>query len=183
MCSICTLRIEFSVAHPLTLSVSVATRRAIEDGILPPRASRSPKLTPVVAKAQRRQTGIAALLALQSRIEQVLSPDRLLALPDFFVLMTESSAWGYFHPTPDGFDTKCQRDPPESFSDSDSGRDPVVLISETAMSQIVVGKLPYATAAERGLVVVDAKPRWQEPIAVAFAAAYPTSGFSRFVCA
>ena len=36
MCAICDLRIEFSVDHPMTLNVAVATRHAIDVGLLPP---------------------------------------------------------------------------------------------------------------------------------------------------
>ena len=35
MCAICDLRIEFSIEHPMTLSVAVATRKAIDAGVLP----------------------------------------------------------------------------------------------------------------------------------------------------
>ncbi|MDE1994048.1 MAG: hypothetical protein KGI75_16205 [Rhizobiaceae bacterium] len=85
----------------MTLEVAVATRRAIDSGLLPPGPTRE------LDMAQSRHQAVLLVTTMQQRIEQVLSTSSLLALPNFFILMIESRTWGYFHPTLDGFDVRA----------------------------------------------------------------------------
>ena len=85
MCTICDLKIEFTIDHPMTLSVAVATRKAIDAGVLLNHDSQDDPL----GGMRLRLEAIAALKAVQQRVEQTLTSDQLLALPDFFVLMIE----------------------------------------------------------------------------------------------
>jgi hypothetical protein len=75
VCTICNLRIEFQIEHPLTLSVAVATRQAIVAGILPTQPS-----VPDPLSMRLRLEAIAALRAVQGRFEQSLTRDALMAL-------------------------------------------------------------------------------------------------------
>ena len=120
MCSICDLRIEFSVDHPLSLGIAVETRRAIDAGFLPePRSSDE--------DSRLRLTAIETLKTAQQRLEQTLRPETLLGLPDFFVLMIESRTWGFFRPTPTGFDPSCRPAPPNVSLDDAAARDAVLV--------------------------------------------------------
>ena len=175
MCTICDLRIEFSIDHPMTLSVAVATRRAIDAGLLPSHHTK-------YGGMQLRREAIAALKAVQRRVEQTQTQDSLLALPDFFMLAIESRTWGFFHPTPDGFDPNCRPDPPRLSAEDVADRDPVVIASETAMRQLLAGKLPFSKAEEQGLVVIDADLPRYETLRSTWNAAYPEIGVGNFFC-
>ena len=175
MCSICDLRIEFSVDHPLSLGVAVETRRAIDAGLLPEPRIRSDD-------GGLRLKAIDTLKAAQQRLEQTLRPEELLALPDFFVLMIESGTWAFFRPTPTGFDPNCQPLPPNVGSDAEI-RAAVLVASEVAMSEIVVGRLPFETALRERIIALDADLKRHDALLNAWSGAYPKMGFSRFVCA
>lgn len=95
MCSICELRIEFNIDHPMGLSVAVATRRAIDDGLLPEPEENGNDAT-------RRARAITVLKGTQQRLEQVLTGEELLGLPDFFVLLIESRTWAFSAPRRQG---------------------------------------------------------------------------------
>ena len=179
MCSICDLRIEFSIDHPMTLSVAVATRQAIDRGLLPEIGGQDDPL----GGMRLRVSAIEALKAAQYRLEQVLPRRELLSLPDFFVLMIESRTWGYFHPTPEGFDPNCRPAPPNIAAADASKRDPVIVASEIAMRELLAGKLPFSTAVDEGLIVVDADSVRRNHLIAAWGATYPRVGYSRFVCA
>ena len=178
MCTICDLRIEFTIDHPMTLSVAVATRKAIDAGVLLNHDSQDDPL----GGMRLRLEAIAALKAVQQRVEQTLTSDQLLALPDFFVLMIESRTWGFFRPTPDGFDPNCRPDPPRLSAADAVDRDPVIVVSETTARQLLAGKLPFDEAAAQGLVVIDADAPRRETLQSTWNATYPRIGFSRFVC-
>jgi hypothetical protein len=174
MCTICTLNIEFAVEHPLALAVAVATRQAIDTGLLPETAA--------MDMEQSRQHATVQLTAVQQRVEQVLSTSRLLALPNFFVLMIESRSWGYYHPTLKGFDGNADPAPPRLEPDADGLRDFVVVVSQAASEEITKGHLPFAKAQAENLVYVDGPEAGAELIRQALTIAYPISQFSEFVC-
>ncbi|HYY27304.1 MAG TPA: hypothetical protein VE860_05135 [Chthoniobacterales bacterium] len=178
MCTICELKIEFNVEHPASLSVAVATRREIESGAL---QGSSGKADPLGGMRLRLEA-IAALKSVQERVEQVLTKEELLALPDFFTLMIESRTWGFFRPTVEGFDTNCRPDPPRVTAEDHSERDPVVLVSETAMRQFLAGKLTFEQAVQRGLIVIDADEPRSEALQSAWHLAFSKIKLSRFVC-
>jgi hypothetical protein len=175
MCSICDLRIEFSVDHPLSLGVAVETRRAVDAGLLPEVSSSD-------EGNRLRPTAIETLKAAQQRLEQTLPLEELLKLPDFFVLMIESRTWAFFRPTPTGFDPNCQPLPPNVASDAEI-RDAVLVASQLAMSEIVAGRLPFETALRERIIALDADPTRHTALFSAWSGAYPAMGFSRFVCA
>jgi hypothetical protein len=179
MCTICDLRIEFSVDHPMSLSVAVDTRRAIDAGLLPEAESQDDRLSGM----RMRLGAIEALKTAQIRLEQILREEELLALPDFFALMIESRTWGFFHPTPNGFDPNCRPEPPNVFADNAADRDVTLVASETAMRELVAGKLPFERGLEEGVILLDADPARQDLLLAAWSKAYPKIGFSRFVCA
>jgi hypothetical protein len=178
MCAICDLRIEFSVDHPMTLNVAVATRRAIDNGTLSPTAAFA---EPLDGPALRRDA-IDSLKAAQRRLEAALSPPDLLSLPDFFVLMIESRTWAFFHATPFGFDPNCRPDPPRLSADNALERDAAIVASETVLRQVLVGKLSFERAVLEGLIFVDADRHRQTGLVSAWSASFPVMGYSRFVC-
>lgn len=179
MCTICDLRIEFSVEHPMSLLVAVATRQAIEAGTLP---TVKTTLSEQMAKPLRVEA-IEILKALQERLEYALDQPGLLAMPDFFALMVESRTWGFFHPTAEGFDPNCSPEPPNVTADDVSERDPVIVGAESALRHILAGKLTGAEALRNGLLVVDAEDTKRGKIVSALTMAFPEVGFSRFLCA
>lgn len=176
MCTICDLRIDFSIDHPMSLSVAVATRRAIDAGLLP-----SPKVK--YGDFALRGDAIVALKSVQQRVEQVLPPNEFQALPDFFVLTIESRTWGFFHPTALGFDPNCRPDPPRLTAEDAGDRDPCVITSETALRRVLAGGLPFSEAEQQGLIVIDADDRRREALYATWHTAYPKSGFNGFFCA
>jgi hypothetical protein len=176
MCTICDLRIEFSVDHPSSFSVAVETRRAIDAGVLP-------QFEGSMEDGRSRQKAINTLKAAQQRLEWTLQSEDLLALPDFFVLLIESRTWAFFRSTLTGFDPNCRPAPPNVLADEAAVRDAVVVASELAMSEIVAGRLPFANALRERIVTLDADARRRDRLLDAWSAAYPEIGFSRFVCA
>jgi hypothetical protein len=179
MCSICDLRIEFSIDHPLSLSIAVETRNAIDTGLLPEPDARDGAL----AGTRLSLNAIETLKAAQKRLEQTQRREELLTLPDFFVLMVESRTWGFFHPTPNGFDPNCSPVPPNLSADDPADRDAVLISSELALRQVVSGFLPFETALEENLVALDADRARRSKLLATWSKAYPKVGFSRFVCA
>lgn len=178
MCAICDLRIEFGVDHPMSLSVAVATRQAIDNRSLLPTVIGAETL----AGMPLRQAAIASLKSVQRRLEAVLSPPELRDLPDFFVLMVESGTWAFFRATEAGFDPTCIPDPPRLSADNPTDRAAVIVTSETTLRPMLVGKLSFEQALRQGLIVVDADFARQIPLTQAWSASFPVRGFSRFVC-
>jgi hypothetical protein len=177
MCTICSLTIEFAVEHPLALAVAVATRQAIETGLLP-------ELVPSqeMDMTQSRHNATVLLTAMQQRLEQVLPTSRLVALPDFYVLMIESRTWGYFHPTTGGFDANANPSPPRIDFDADGVRDSTLVISQAAAEELTRGRLPFDFALDANVAAIDAPGTNEQLIRSALMAAYPVGQFSEFVC-
>ncbi|MGO7728063.1 hypothetical protein ACC713_00165 [Rhizobium johnstonii] len=176
MCTICSLTIEFAVEHRETLSVAVATRQAMEAGLLPENASD-------MDMARSRHQATVLLTTMQQRLEQVLPSSRLMALPTFFVLMIESRTWGYFQPTLAGFDPRATPSAPRLEPDENGTQDCVVVISQVAAGEVTGGRLPFARALDKGVAYVDAPLPRHAAVQAAFAVAYPLDQFSEFVCA
>ncbi|HEV7309601.1 hypothetical protein [Ensifer sp.] len=177
MCTICALTIEFAVDHPDALAVAVATRQAIETGLLP-------ELDPHVEidMTQSRHAATVLLTTVQQRLEQVLPASRLASLPDFYVLMIESRTWGYFHPTLAGFDANANPSPPRIEPDENNVRDNILVMSQAAAEELIRGRLPFEHAREIGVAVIDAPGSNGQTIRSALVAAYPMDQFSDFVC-
>jgi hypothetical protein len=175
MCAICELHIAFGVDHPSSLSVAVATRQAIDAGVI------EPAVDPA-ARLWDRAAAVELMHAMRARLEAVLDPRAMLALPAFFVLLVESRTWAFFSPTAAGFDPDCRREPPQAFASPDPQRDAVLLGSETAMHEVMAGRLPFARALASGIIELDAAPPMASAVAAAWDRAYPSTGFSRFVC-
>lgn len=176
MCTICTLNIEFAVEHPLALAVAVATRQAIDTGLLPETGAME------LDMEQSRHNATVQLTTIQQRIEQVLSTSKLLALPNFFVLMIESRSWGYYHPTLKGFDANANPDTPRLEPDANGVRDCIVVMSQAASAEITKGQLSFRKALDENLVYVEAPEVEADLILKALTIAYPVSQFSEFVC-
>lgn len=175
MCTICDLRIEFSVDHPMSLSVAVATRKAVDAGLLSDHTVRG-------GGFQLRESAIAALRSVQERVEQALPKSEFLALPEFFMLEIESRTWGFFRATVNGFDPNCRPDPPRVTAKDATDRDPAIVVSERALRQVVSGKLPFSKAEEQGLIIIDADTSRRATLRKIWDLAYPSSGFSGFMC-
>ncbi len=179
MCAICELDIAFAVDHPMTLPVAVATRAAIDEGRLIA-APHDPAGT--LGDLRARTRAIAALKRVQDRLERTLAPDRLAALPDFFVLMIETGTWGFFRATPSGFDPNVRPEAPRLAGDA-AERDAVVVMSETAARALAEGLLRFDRAVVEGLIAVDADDARGARLREAWGAAWPELGFSQYVCA
>lgn len=169
MCTICDLRIEFGTSHPMGLSIAVATRRAIDAQRLP--APQAP---------WDRQGAIGLMHGVQQRLERVLAPAALRALPGFFVLLVETRTWAWFQPGESGFDTAARRDPPDAFADA--AAEPMVVAAETALAPMLAGGLPFANALEGGMLLLDANGNARDRLDAAWTRSWPVAGFSRFVC-
>jgi hypothetical protein len=130
-----------------------------------------------------RLKAIEVLKAAQHRLEQTQRQEELLALPDFFVLIVESRTWGFFHPTPTGFDPNCKPEAPNVPAERGIERDAVLVSSELAMRRIVTGHLPFERALEEKIAAIDADDARHGKLLAAWSKAYPKVGFSRFVCA
>ena len=170
MCSICDLRIDFGTDHPMGLSVAVATRRAIDAGVIPE------------ADMWDRDKAIPLMHGVQQRLELVHSPEVISALPHFFVLLVETRTWAFFQPGSMGFDRTARAVPPDAFEGDSDDRASMLVVAETALSPILAGKIPFDTAEEIGLIHFDAPANLRTRLQQAWSAAWPTRGFSRFVC-
>lgn len=152
MCAICEFKIEFSIGHPLALSVAVATRKAIEAGLVDEIDADDGAL----AAARKRLSAVEALNLLQARIESGHAADDLLALPDFYVLLIENDTWGFFHATTDGFDPDIVPEMPDVTASEDAKRCNVVVTSEAALRAWLAGRFDMLRALDASLFVVDA---------------------------
>lgn len=172
MCSICDLRIEFGTDHPMGLTVAVATRRAIDAGVIP-----EPEID------WDRDRAIPLMHGIQDRLELVHGPEGIAALPRFFVLLVETRTWACFQPGPGGFDRMARVEPPDPFAFGDaSQRDAMLVAAETSLAPILAGKLDFETAETTGLLHLDAPAPMQISLRRAWASAWPANGYSRFVC-
>ncbi|RFU48724.1 hypothetical protein [Paraburkholderia sp. DHOC27] len=168
MCAICELKIEFNIGHPQALAVAVATREAMESGVLPE--------TPVdgaLSNMKLRLAAIDALKGLQSRLEAAVPVSRLMALPDFYVLLIEIGTWGFFHATENGFDPDITPEPPDVTSEKQEDRDVVLVSSEATLTAILDGQLPLDVAFEDSLMVLDAGDAHTQLLHAVLGAAFP----------
>lgn len=150
MCAICDFKIEFSVGHPQALTVAVATRKAIEGGLL-----REPDVEGALAQARLRMTAVDTLNGLQGVIQDALSVDELLALPDFYVLLIENDTWGFFHATTEGFDPDIVPDIPNVLADNVDERSLVVVTSQVALQAWLDEELETSRLTTDSLLFVD----------------------------
>ena len=151
MCAICELKIEFNIGHPQALTVAVATREAMDNGVLP-----EPQAEGALSNMKQRIAAIDALKGLQDRLEAAVPVTQLMALPDFYVLLIEIGTWGFFHATETGFDPDIQPEPPDVISENQADRDVVFVSSEATMQAIMNGKLNVDTAFDDDLLILDA---------------------------
>jgi hypothetical protein len=154
MCAICEFKIEFSIGHPLALSVAVATRKAIEAALIDEMDIDGGALS----AARRRISAIDALSLLQARIEGAHAPQDLLALPDFYVLLIEDDTWGFFHATAEGFDPDIVPEMPDITATDAERRSNVVIMSEAALRGWLAGQFDSEYALHESLFVIDAAP-------------------------
>jgi hypothetical protein len=152
MCAICEFKIEFSIGHPLALSVAVATREAIEAGLVDEIDNDDGAL----AAARKRLSAVEALNLLQGRIESGHAADDLLALPDFYVLLIENDTWGFFHATTEGFDPDIVPEMPDVTASDDAKRSNIVVTSEAALRAWLAGRFEMSHGLEASLFIVDA---------------------------
>lgn len=152
MCAICNFKIEFSVGHPLALSVAVATRKAIEAGLIGELDLDDGPLS----AARKRLSAVDALNLLQARIEGSLTTAELMALPDFYVLLIEDDTWGFFHPTIDGFDPNIVPEMPDVTTTDELKRSNVVVTSEAALRAWLHGAFDIENALHDSVFVIDA---------------------------
>jgi hypothetical protein len=178
MCAICDLALTFSIEHPMALAVAVATRDAIETGRLSALDNSARSGGPLNVRRQ----AIGTLHGLQRRLETALPPERLAALPDFYIVLIENGTWGFFRATQTGFDTDIRPEAPEIDADDPRERDPVVVTSNVAARELVAGRLSFERASADELIVVDADEDRRNELITAWRAAWPSAGASRFAC-
>ncbi|MFP3647736.1 hypothetical protein [Paraburkholderia sp. SIMBA_054] len=152
MCAICNFKIEFSVGHPLALSVAVASRKAIEAGLI---GELDVDDGPLSA-ARKRISAVDALNLLQAQFEVSLTTGELLALPDFYVLLIEDDTWGFFHPTMDGFDPDIVPEMPDLTTADELKRSNVVVTSQAALRAWLSGAFDIENALRDSVFVIDA---------------------------
>lgn len=154
MCAICNFKIEFGVGHPLSLSIAMATRNAIESGLLEELKVEGDG--GVLGTARRRLAAIDLLSEFQEKVESAVPASELMALPDFYVLLIESQTWGFFHATPDGFDPDIVPEIPDTTIEDAEKRSNVMLMAETTMQAILSGACDWQRALNDELIVIDA---------------------------
>ncbi|MGF6727324.1 hypothetical protein P3T43_006716 [Paraburkholderia sp. GAS41] len=151
MCAICDFKIEFGVSHPQALTVAVATREAVDAGWLPGQV-----FDGALSSMKMRAAAIDTLACLQARMEASVARAELVALPDFYVLLVESSTWGFFHATEDGFDPDIVPEVPDVLSEDQADRDIVLIASDTTIRGILDGDVGLERAFSQKLLVLDA---------------------------
>jgi hypothetical protein len=169
MCAICNFKIEFGVGHPQALSVAVATRQAIERGELA-----QTNTDGALAAARLKIEAIATLGEFQARLEEALTGQELLALPDFYTLLIEADTWGFFHATPDGFDPDIVPELPDVVSDDVTKRSTVLVTSDVALRALLDGSIEFRQAIDDKLLVLDASPGHREGLLRAITCALDT---------
>jgi hypothetical protein len=152
VCAICNFKIDFGVGHPSALTVAVATRKAIESGLIEPIDAAEGALS----AARMRMSSVEALNLLQARIEGVHSEDALLALPDFYVLLIENDTWGFFHATTNGFDPDIVPEMPDLTTTDESMRSNIIIASEAGLRAWLKGNFDSGYALRESIFVVDA---------------------------
>ncbi|WP_321789653.1 hypothetical protein [Paraburkholderia sp. J94] len=156
MCAICNFKLDFSVGHPLALTIAVAARQAIDAGLIEPIDTAGGALS----AARMRLSAIDALNLLQARVEGAHGEAALLALPDFYVLLIENDTWGFFHATTEGFDPDIVPEMPDLSATDDAQRSNILITSEAALRAWLEGRFDLERALRESLFVIDA-PRTQ----------------------
>ncbi|REG50181.1 hypothetical protein B0G80_6603 [Paraburkholderia sp. BL6669N2] len=151
MCAICNFKIDFGVGHPLALTVAVATRKAIDAGIVEPIDTTGGALSAV----RMRMSAVEALNLLQARIEAAHSEDALLALPDFHVLLIENDTWGFFHATTNGFDPDVVPEMPDVTTTDEAKRSNIVIMSEAGLRAWLEQRFDIELALRESLFMID----------------------------
>nr|WKF58852.1 hypothetical protein HUO10_003354 [Paraburkholderia busanensis] len=151
MCAICDFKIEFNVSHPHALTVAVATREAVEAGVLPEQV-----FDGALGSMKMRVVAIDTLGRLQSRMETSVPPAQLAGLPDFYVLLVDSGTWGFFHATESGFDPDIVPEIPEVFPDNQAERDITLIAAQATIRAILDGRVELDHAMHERLVMLDA---------------------------
>lgn len=152
MCAICNFKLDFSVGHPLALTVAVAARKAIDAGLVDAIDTSEGALS----VARMRISAIDALNLLQARVEGAHAESALLALPDFYVLLIENDTWGFFHATTEGFDPDVVPGVPDVTAADDALRSNIVITSEAALRAWLDGRFDLDHAMRDALFVIDA---------------------------
>ncbi|MCP3711127.1 hypothetical protein M3I54_29830 [Paraburkholderia sp. CNPSo 3274] len=152
MCAICNFKLEFGIGHPFALSVAVASRHAIEAGLIEPIDTAEGALS----AARKRMSAVDALNLPQARIESGHAVDDLLALPDFYVLLIENDTWGFFHATTEGFDPDIVPEMPDVTTTDEARRSNVVITSEAALRAWLSGRFDMSRAFDASLILIDA---------------------------
>ena len=168
MCAICELKIEFNIGHPQALTVAVATREAMDAATLPETA-----VDGALSNMKLRMAAIEALKGLQARLEASVPVSRLMALPDFYVLLIEIGTWGFFHATEAGFDPDITPEPPDVTSEDQADRDVVFVSSEAAMNAILDGEISVDAAFADNLIILDAGEAHTKLLRSTLDAAFP----------
>jgi hypothetical protein len=152
VCAICNFKIDFGVGHPSALTVAVATRKAIESGLIEPVDAAEGALS----AARMRMSAVEALNLLQARIEGAHSEGALLALPDFYVLLIENDTWGFFHATTNGFDPDIVPEMPDLTTTDEGRRSSIVITSESGLRAWLDGHFDIGQALRESLFMIDA---------------------------
>jgi hypothetical protein len=152
MCAICNFKIEFSVAHPATLTVAVATRAAIEAGTV----EEIDVSDGALSSARHRLSAIETLSLWQARIEDALTPAALLELPDFYVLLIETDTVGFFHSTENGFDPDVVPEMPDLTTEDISKRSNMIVTSEAMLRAWMKDRVEMEAALDQSMLIVDA---------------------------
>lgn len=179
MCAICDFKIEFAVGHPAALALAVATRKAIEAGLLRQLDAEDGPL----AQARMRMTAVDTLNGLQNRVQEALSVDELLGLPDFYVLLIENETWGFFHATEDGFDPDIVPERPDVLADNVEARSLVIVTSQVAMQAWLDGEISTEQLNTESLLLIDGPAEQRDTLgsmlaASATTAVCPTASFA-----
>lgn len=153
VCAICNFKMEFDIGHPQALAVAVATRTAIEAGVLEEDGFDGP-----LANAKRRVAAIDALKVFQDQLELAVEPRDLMKLPDFYVLLVESGTWGFFHATESGFDPDVVPDLPNVTADRQEDRDVVLVAAKSSLRVVTEREISANRAFSDQLFALDAGP-------------------------
>ncbi|MFM0739908.1 hypothetical protein PQQ51_21930 [Paraburkholderia xenovorans] len=160
MCAICNFKIDFGVGHPLALTVAVATRKAIDSGLVEPIDATEGALS----SARMRMSAVEALNLLQARIEGTHSEDALLAIPDFYVLLIENDTWGFFHATTNGFDPDVVPEMPNVMATDEAKRSNILIVSEAGLRAWLDQRFDIELALRESLFMIDMSARSTESL-------------------
>ncbi|CAB3787430.1 hypothetical protein LMG28690_02443 [Paraburkholderia caffeinilytica] len=168
MCAICNFKMEFDIGHPQALAVAVATRAAIETGVL-----KEDVLDGPLANAKRRVAAIDALKEFQDQLEAAVEPRELMKLPDFYVLLVESGTWGFFHATESGFDPDVVPELPNVTADRQEDRDVVLVAAKSSLQTVIKREISADRAFSDELFALDAGRNDSEMLRSLMSQTYP----------